>query len=124
MLSFDYLKRIFFEFIKRNPNIWDYLIYVGIGIIVVWLICAIFNGREVRVKNSISVPEVKKAKWDISKGIPTVASSRRFITRLNFLRRRLEEEKEVIKVSGKVIEERAKKKFLQEVEEELDRRRR
>lgn len=122
MLSFGYFKDFFLEFIKRNPNIWDYFIYIGSGLIVVWLICAIFNGREIRVKNSISAQEVKKVKWSINKGIPTIASSRRFIRRLDFLSKRIEEEKRVIKASGDLIEQRAKKKFLEEVEKELDRR--
>lgn len=122
MPPFDYLKlkKAFFDFIKSNPNIWDYLIYIGGGIIAVWFIWAIFNGRKVKVKDSISVSEVKKAKWSISKGIPTVASSRRFITRLNFLNKRIEEEKKVIKASGDMIEQRARKKFLEEAEKELD----
>lgn len=124
MPPFDYLKlkKEFFDFIKSNPNTWDYLIYIGGGIIVVWFIWAIFNGRKVRVKDSISVPEVKKAKWSISKGISTVASSRRLIRRLGFLSERIEEEKRVIKASGDMIEQRARKKFLEEAEKELDRR--
>lgn len=120
----EVFKKRFFEFIQKYPNTWDYLIYIGIIIIVIWLIWVIFSSRVVRVKEkeNISVLEVEKAKWNFSKKLPTIASSQRFIARLNFLKKRIEKEQEVIETSAALIEARSKKKFTEEIEKELDRR--
>lgn len=120
----EILKEKIYTLAKNNPNLWDYLIYIGIITIALWLIWAVISSRKVIVKEKkdISVPKVKKSRWGFNKKIPTVANSRRLIARLNFLEKRIEKEEDVIKASASLIEARVKKKFAEEVEEELDRR--
>ncbi len=102
-----------------NSEIWDYFIYIGAGIIIIWLLWNVWKGRKVKVKDSYFVPDVKKVMWNPSKGLIKAFKSKHLIARLKFLNKLMSEEKGVVEESNKLKEERLYSKVLDDYEKKL-----
>lgn len=98
---------------KEIPNIWDYFIYSGLGIMVLWLVWNLFGGRRIKAKDSIYPSEIGQSlSIAYNKSLLSFASGKRVLKRLQLFKDCLRKEKEVVMEANELVKKRELHEYL------------